>query len=118
MGKEPPGGNPATVALYMANWGTGRVLDCQFDRDNILLVENPNQLLVRGNTWHGGHGGIVLSALKHGFVMPNVRIHDNMLSCHRPTSSYCATIRLNESVARFATSGLFLASIIDQNMFG
>ena len=117
-GVEPPGGNPPVISVYMANWGTGRLMDCQFDRDCQLLVENPSSLIVRGNTWHGGHGGIALAAVKRGHVMNNVEITDNMLQCHRPASKFCATITLNESVSEFATSELFPLSHIEGNIYG
>ena len=106
------------VSLFMAHWGSGRVYDCQFDRDCQLLVENPNSLLIRGNTWHGGHGGIALSAITKNHVMANVHVVDNFLQCHRPASKYCATIALNETVGTFATTELFPLSIIDRNIFG
>jgi hypothetical protein len=115
---EPPGGNAPVVALYMSNWGSGRVFDCQFDRDCQLLVENPEGLLVRGNTWHGGHGGIMLSAIRKNHVMADVHIVDNMLQCHRPASNYCATITLNETVSTFATTELFPLSVVERNIFG
>ena len=102
----------------MANWGTGRVYDCQFDRDCQLLVENPNSLVIRGNTWHGGRGGIALSAVKKDHKMANVHIVDNFLQCHRPASKYCANIRLNETVTTFAATELFPLSIIARNIFG